>query len=126
MALIINAPSDYLPTYNTPKGDGHPCVKIEGSKFYLVYEESGIEHERKLAKDLNELMYYVFDDITYLMASDYELKNRESGEDPRKKLLEKQLELMNKISIPFAERLRTRISNILRVSPYRKPPKFLI
>ena len=121
----INAPEEFTPTYETPRGDGHPCIKLDGSAYHLVYEERRKEFERKTTFSVDDLLYYVFDDVTYLMASDYELENRDLSEDPRKKMFGRQIELMRKISNDYAERLKKRIEGILRVSPYQKPPDFI-
>ena len=59
------------------------------------------------------------------MARDYELKNRNPKEDFRKILFSRQLELMNELSLEYSLRLEKSIQDILKVSPYQKPPDFI-
>ena len=40
------------------------------------------------------------------MVSDYEMENRDLSEDLRKKMFERQIELMRKISNDYAEKLK--------------------
>lgn len=124
LAKKIKSPRDYLPTYETPRGDGHPSIKVDGYVCHIVYGERGIEFERKTVSDIEDLLYYVFDDVTHLMASDYELRNRNENEDFRRLLFRKQIELMGRISEEYAKKLERDIGRILKVAPYVKPRDF--
>lgn len=77
LAEKINAPTYLLPTYISPIGDATPHIEIDHSGLYhYVISERGTEYERKTTSAINELLYWVFASVTFSMACDYELKNR--------------------------------------------------
>ena len=80
MAAIIKAPIALLPTYEISKDFAHPHIEIDNIGLYnYVIVERGHELERKTTSNLNELLYWIFRSVTFTMACDYELKNREIG-----------------------------------------------
>lgn len=68
-----------------PRGDGSPYVEV-GEAYYFIVEERGIELERRKTIDLDELLYWVFDGVTFTVASTFETRNREPNKDSRRLL----------------------------------------
>jgi hypothetical protein len=85
LASKIQAPQFLLPTYGESLDNAHPYVEIDrsGLLFYLA-NERGQEVLRYIAKDIDDLLYNIFKDITFSMATKYELANRVKGQDFRR------------------------------------------
>jgi len=98
-ADLISAPLNSLPTYGYSRDMAHPHIEIDrlGRLHYVVIER-GHENKRLTTKDLDELLYWIFDSITFSMASGYELKNRIENQDSRRLLFTKQEELLGIIN----------------------------
>lgn len=116
---LIDAPKNLLWVRISPTGDGSPHVEITKDKAFYVASERGMEIFRKEASDLDELLYFIFKDITKSMARHYELNNRIADEDTRRQVFSKQLELLEKINPKWAELERAEIGKILERSPYK-------
>lgn len=119
LAEKINAPSYYLPTFSTPKGDATPNIEVDNSGLYnYVISERGNEYERKITADLNDLLYWIFASVTFSMACDFELKNRVENRDFRRMMFAKQEELLGILDKKWEEKERKEHQSILVNSPF--------
>ena len=114
----INAPKRLMTVISTPSGFGDPHIEIDKKCYHYVIWERGSERERRTTENLDELMFWIMKDITFNMASDYELKNRIPKQDSRRLLFQTQLKLLKKINNEFYNRLEKEINNILINHPY--------
>jgi len=115
---IIDAPENLLWVRISPVGDGTPHVEIENSKAFYVSSERGVELFRKEVQSLDELLFLIFERITFRMACDFELKNRIENQDCRKIIFAKQLELIKKIDLKWETKISEEIDKVLERSPY--------
>jgi len=118
IARIINAPRDLLPTFGSTRDFGNPHIEVDKKNYHYVIVERGIEWERSTTQNLNELLYWIFNDVTFQMACDYEVKNRVNNQDFRRELFRKQLELMKNINSDFSKKLEEEIREILKNHPF--------
>lgn len=122
LAKQIDAPTSLLPIVdNDGVGDGQ-YVEIEGKywqTFRLVVKERGQVVHFEMTTDLEELMYYIFKDVTSHMASKWELKNRKQNEDSRRQLFAKQDELLATLSSKFSDKFKVDTERILNTAPYK-------
>jgi len=81
--------------------------------------ERGQELERRSSSDAQEILYRVFESVTFAMANAYELRNRRAGEDNRRQLFSVQLELFGKLSAAWRQRTRVRLDEVLSRNPFR-------
>ena len=95
-------------------------IYISNNEYHYVIMERGKENKLYRSLDINDILYPLFEGITFSLASKYELKNRNEKEDPRKLLWSKQLELLGKIDPLFKERCQKEIDSILKIAPYKK------
>ena len=95
-------------------------IYISNNEYHYVIMERGKENKHYRSLDINDILYPLFEGITFSLASKYELKNRSEKEDPRKLLWSKQLELLGKIDPLFKERCQKEIDSILKIAPYKK------
>ena len=119
LAEKINAPTYYLPTFSSPKGDATPNIEVDNLGLYnYVISERGNEYERKITSDLNDLLYWIFASVTFSMACDYELKNRIENEDFRRIMFAKQEELLGLLNKDWEETEKKEHKSILINSPF--------
>ncbi len=115
LADKIKAPKFLLPSFDFPLGDATPYIAVDNFGYYhFIISERGIETERKSSQDLDDLLYWIFDSVTFSMACDYELNNRLKGQDFRRILFAKQEELIAILNKDWEERKRKEHSLILR------------
>ena len=91
----------------------------DDGKFHYVYMERGSESKHFIENNIMEILYYVFNDITFSLAIKYELEHRNKIEDFRKILFGKQLELLGNINMKYRKRRDEEISAILEKAPYQ-------
>jgi hypothetical protein len=91
-----------------------PFIEIDRYGYNYVCRERGDEIFRKIPFDIDELLYEVFDNVTFEMAIKWELKNRKENEDSRLQLFAKQVDLMTKINKDFGDRINNRLQKILK------------
>lgn len=115
----INAPQYNLPTFGVNEDFARPEIRIKKNGYHYVILEKGQEIKHQVTKNLDELLYWTFKDITFEMACDYEVRNRIEGQDFRRLLFNKQLELINLISEEFSRLLKTEIEVILKRAPLK-------
>ena len=101
-----------------PQGDGSPYVEID-DHYNFVIEERGLELERRRTKDLDELLYWFFDGITFTVSSSFELLHRKPHEDFRRQLFAKQEELLGYASSSWASRKAGEHQAILVKHPFQ-------
>jgi hypothetical protein len=100
-----------------PSGDGSPYVEVDEAYRFII-EERGVEVVRRTTSDLDELLFWIMRGLTFSMAWDFELRNRREGEDSRRQAFAKDLELLERLSPPWAERQRLEYIQILRDHPF--------
>jgi len=102
---------------SAPRGDGSPYIEISDA-YHFVVEERGLELERRKTSDLDELLYWVFDGVTFTVASSFELRNRRPNEDSRRQLFAKQEELLNLASEAWGRRKEVEHEGVLANYPF--------
>lgn len=59
-------------------------IYISNNEYHYVIMERGKENKHYRSLYINDILYPLFEGITFSLASKYELKNRNEKEDPRK------------------------------------------
>jgi hypothetical protein len=98
--------------------NGAPHVEFEDGIYHHIVTERGLELERASFDNQEDLLYRLVSDTTFWMASDYEFKNRIEGQDARRIMFAKWVELMARASAEYAEKTRMKIGEILKNNPY--------
>jgi len=115
LATLIKVDSKRLPTFGHSRDFGYPHIEVD-ALYHFVVIERGVEIERRSTSNLDELLFWVFESVTFGLASDFELSHRKDGEDSRRQLFSKQVELMNLLSFDWANRLRDQIRRTVRLT----------
>ncbi len=106
IARNIGAPEHLLPLVGQDTLEGW-YIDIEGKHaitYRLIIKERGKIVDFTIAPTLDDLMYAVFKSVTHDMSSMWAAKNRKEGEDHRRTMFAKQLELLDSISHAYAEK----------------------
>ena len=118
LATSLNAPAIYLPTFGYSQEDGTPHIEISCTYDFVV-SERGNEFERRRTRDVDELLFWVFQAVTFSMASEYELSHRRRGEDSRRQLFAVKVDLLKTLSPEWGQREDENLKHILRQHPFR-------
>jgi Immunity protein 63 len=118
-ALKINVPSNLLPSYGQQTWDAHPYIEVNnlGFMFYII-SERGQEYERKMTDKIDNLLYWIFANVTFSMASDYEQKNRIVDKDCRRIMFAKQEELLGQLNENWRFKENAEHQSILKRHPW--------
>lgn len=118
LGQIINAPSAYLILRDKPLGDGSYYAEFKDDQYYLISSERGKKLDRKVTSDIDQFLYWVFKDVVFKMAVDYELNHRQPYKDPRRLIFSKRIELLSKLNSSWGEREKIEIEKYLKQAPY--------
>lgn len=114
----IDAPKALLAIYDRPMDDGTPYVAYTNGALSYISSERGCELFRKSDLSIDDLLYFIFDRITSMMAMDYELGNRIEGQNSRRIYFLKKIELMAKLDFSWEYRAKQEINRTLLSSPF--------
>ena len=114
LANRINAPKEYLPTYGFSKDFARPHIEVNGNELHWVVIERGQELERRHTTNEKEFLFWVFDAVTFEMATRLELQNRNENEDFRIQLFKIQEELIGEIDSDYSDRLNIKHKKLLK------------
>jgi hypothetical protein len=115
----ISVPANLYPTYGRSEDGALPHIELDSSgNFHFIVVERGQELERRTTAVPDDLLFWVFDTITFSMACAFELKNRHTSEDSRRMLFAKQEELLGRINVDWQEKARHNHNLILAKHPF--------
>jgi Immunity protein 63 len=115
LAAKIGASSDIIPPFGESRDGSY--VDYDGLYRWIV-RERGQEIEHRLTLDEDELMCWVFSEITFEMAALYEVGHRRPSQDSRRLLFQHQLELLAKLSPVWKTRCEQEQQEILAHAPF--------
>jgi hypothetical protein len=113
----VNGEIELLPEINNLNDFAKPFIELDGHGYNYVCRERGEEIFRKMPFDIDELLYEVFDNLTFEMATKWEVQNRKENEDFRLQLFAKQVDLMTTINADFGQRINNKLQRILKFQP---------
>lgn len=118
LAKIIGAPENILPTYGRSEQTARPHIEVDSRGYHFVIAERGEEFERHTSFDLDEILYDVFQVVTFSLACKYELEHRVQGQDFRRIMFQHQEELLSKLSPSWGKRKAQEHAQILQNNPF--------
>lgn len=106
LARRIDAPIGTLPTFGESEQSGRPSIEWRPLGFAYVHRERGHLFDERLARNDDELLYWIFRSVTQTLATTWELRNRVPGIDSRRTWMPVQLDLLRSLSSSWETRLR--------------------
>ena len=117
LAAVIGASGYDLPTYGYSEDFARPHIEVDAGGYSYVVVERGQELSRMTTPDLDELLYCVFESVTFSLAVKYELAHRIEQQDGRQIMFRRQIELLRMLSVAWADRQSADQDRILREHP---------
>jgi hypothetical protein len=119
LANKINVPTEILPTYGYSKDFAYPHIETDNVGFlHYVIVERGQELDRRTTDKLDDLLYWIFSNVTFTLACDFELKNRVEDKDCRRIMFDKQEELLGQLSETWRQKENAEHQYILKNHPF--------
>jgi len=118
LAAQIGAPADLLPTYGYSEDGARPHIEADSRGYHYVVVERGQGISRITTADLDELLFQVFEHVTFALACRYEMRHRVMDQDSRRLMFHRQIELLAMLSPAWAEIESKDHERILRQHPY--------
>lgn len=109
----------YKVLHTSPQHNGSPHVEMISGKFDFVVTERGSVLERVSGLDTDEVLYLLFEGLTFIMATSYELSNRKPAGDGRSVWFPYQEKLMAGLKPSWGTRLKAEHEKILQKSPFQ-------
>ncbi len=116
LAGKIGASGYVLPTYGYSEDGARPHIEVDAQGYHYVIVERGQELKRITTTNLDDLLYRIFEAITFSLACDYEATHRIPGQDFRILLFKHQIELLSALSTQWADRASAHHERLLRTS----------
>ena len=107
-----------LPTYGRTEDSARPHIEIDSLGYHFVVVERGQEFSRITTHDLDNLLYLVFQTLTFTLAIDYELAHRIETQDCRRLAFQKQVEFLTELSESWGRRVAQDHEQILQKHPF--------
>ena len=117
LAAKIGAPLSALPTFGHTQDNARPHVEVDPLLAYVIVER-GRELSRESFARSDALMERIFVDVTFEMASSFELEHRRPSEDFRRQLFNKQLSYLTVLDSSWAEHQRRALNEVLAANPF--------
>jgi hypothetical protein len=121
LASRVGAHRDDLPTYGSSRDGGYPHVEVDAGLYHYVVVERGQERERRSSADYNDLLYWIFQDVTFKLAFLFAPTGREDR-DYRRVAFPHQIQLMRRLGPDMGKRMEREIADILERAPYDDEP----
>jgi hypothetical protein len=118
LAKKVSVSGYYLPTYGHSEDGARPHIEVDACGYHYVVVERGQELKRFITSDLNELLYQIFEAITFSLACDYELKHRIENQDSRRIMFQHQIKLLSQLSKEWSVREIQQHQQILCEHPF--------
>lgn len=102
-----------------PLVDGAPHVELVDGRYEYVVTERGKELQRRTAKDEDELLYWLMNDVTRGVAMRIESRRRIRNQDSRRQWFAKDVELLSQLRPEWGDRKRAEYAEVLTKYPFR-------
>lgn len=117
LAAMVGASGAILPTYGRTREGARPHIETDTRGYHYVVVERGEELRRDTTTDLDELLYQVFEGVTFTLACADATAHRVAGRDFRRRLFACQIELLGALSSSWAGRESREHQRILQQHP---------
>lgn len=107
-----------LPTYGRSEDGARPHIEVNAQGYHFVVVERGQELKRITTLDWNDLLYRIFEGVTFSVAFDYELAHRVENRDCRRLGFQRQVELLSQLSEEWGLREAQEHARILEKHPF--------
>jgi hypothetical protein len=104
LADRIGVSGNDLPTFGYSEDFGRPHLEVNERGIHYVVVERGSELTRVTSHDAEEILWHVFQSVTFSLACDYELAHRDERKDCRRLIFAHQQQLLEVLSPEWGRR----------------------
>lgn len=110
---------DYYQFRNSDPNDPGTYIYSDKDGYHkdFVGDRGGLEIAR-IIENLDDIYYSICEHLSFTIARKYEVKNRVKGQDTRRLMFSKQLEILQKVNLKYYQRCKEEIEKILKENPY--------
>lgn len=90
----------------------------QNNEYHILYTEKGKVKEDRVTSEKEEVLWCIVEIISFDIAMEYAIKNKEEGRDFRRALFKKEIEIYSLFGEKFEKKERLEIEEILRKNPY--------
>lgn len=87
--------------------------------YHILFTEKGKVREDKITTDEKEVIRSVLDIVSFDIAMEFAISNREKNKDFRRKSFEKEVEIYSLFGETFEKSKKREIEEILKENPYK-------
>lgn len=87
--------------------------------YHILFTEKGKVREDKITTDEKEVIRSVLDIVSFDIAMEFAISNREKNKDFRRKLFEKEVEIYSLFGETFEKSKKREIEEIFKENPYK-------
>lgn len=87
--------------------------------YHILFTEKGKVREDKITTDEKEVIRSALDIVSFDIAMEFAISNREKNKDFRRKLFEKEVEIYSLFGETFEKSKKREIEEILKENPYK-------
>lgn len=118
-AVLISVPSELLPALGRLEETRRHYIEAGEIYYQYIYQNRGDEVSRRSTERLDDLLYWVFRDVTFEMATTRSAHEIAHGTDIRQPIYRIQKELMASLKPSWADRLAAEIEEVLTRNPFK-------
>ena len=115
--INISQINNYYFEKNNAGGREGTYVYSDSQGYHYVYSEKGNESKHKITDNVFDVSFWVIDSVISSLAIDYMRKNIQPGENQRKVIFAKELELLKEIGENYYKAGEIEIDEILKENP---------
>jgi hypothetical protein len=91
----------------------------ENEHYHFLFAERGSVRVDRILDNVRDVLWYVVRELSFGISNKYASKYTKDGEDFRRKLFEKELEIFSLFGEDFRDRKEKEIQDILLDNPYK-------
>ena len=118
LGKLITARKSDLPTMGKSADFAHPSVDVDVAGYHYIVVERGAEIRRETTCDLDQLLFWIFENVSFLMAIRQVGTANEVDRDQRRDYFARQMELLKKLKPEWGEAIRQKQTEIIEKFPF--------
>ena len=119
LTTLISASENDLPDFNGKfLANLRPNVRADAAGYHYIISERGQVISHVIARDPDELLFLIFKDVVFTVATRYELAHRVAGQDSRRIWFAKEVELLARLQPAWSEAIRQHQQAVLEKHPF--------
>jgi hypothetical protein len=119
LAEHIKAPPETLPTFGASTDFGRPHIEVRETTYHYIAIERGKEISHSSTSDIDELLYWIFRDITSQMGYSYEHAHRDLRQDFRRIAFAHTLNLLEQLNPAWMANREAELNETLGKYPFQ-------